>query len=104
MMKRLTIYLLTVIALCATACSSSSDNELQLTSAVEARERGCEDAKALCKANYKTEKDLHAALLAVKSREWSLRQRGDTVAAGAYMEGFKTQLFESDKQLADKVF
>ena len=101
-MRRFIIYLLAAVALCSAACTEKE--ETLPASAVEADKRGREDAKALCAANYTVERDLHAALLAVKSREWKLRQQGDTVAAGAYMAGFRNQLTETDRALADKIF
>lgn len=67
-------------------------------------EQGRADAKALCAAKYTAERDLHAALLAVKSREWQLRQKGDSIAATAYIDAFKEQLTKSDKTLAGKIF
>ncbi len=101
-MRRFIIYLLTAVAVCVAACSDKE--ETLPASAVEADKRGREDAKALCAANYTAERDLHAALLAVKSREWKLRQQGDTIAAGAYITGFRSQLTETDRALAEKIF
>jgi len=83
--------------------SSCGEKELP-ASTRGAIEQGRADAKALCAAQYTAERDLHAALLAVKAREWQLRQKGDSVAATAYIDAFKEQLTQSDKTLASKVF
>lgn len=88
----------------AIALAACSGNETPPTDAAGAFERGRNDAKALCAANYSADKDLHAALLAVKSREWQLRQKGDAAGADAYIDGFKRYLTEHDKQLAGKIF
>lgn len=103
-MRTLLIYIAAAIAACCSLAACTSGDDPMPTSAIEAQKRGRADAKALCEANYTTERDLHAALLAVKSREWTLRRQGDSIAAGAYIDGFRQQLTESDKNLADKVF
>lgn len=91
---------LIVIALAAVSCQKSAAlPEMSL----DACEQGKADAVALCEAKYTTERDLHAALLAVKSREWQLRRNGDTLSADAYIKAFRTQLSASDKALASKV-
>jgi len=68
-----------------------------------AEQQGRADAKALCSAGYKADRDLHAALLAVKSREFEMRRGGDSIGAAAYIAAFKEQLKVSDNQLAQKV-
>lgn len=83
-------------------CSCGKDKLPE--SADSAMAQGRADAKALCAANYKTDRDLHAALLAVKSREWEIRRQGDSIAASAYIDAFKEQLTLTDKTLASKIF
>lgn len=90
---------LLILALAAVSCQKPSLPEMSL----DAHEQGKADAVALCDAKYTTERDLHAALLAVKSREWQLRRNGDTLSADAYIKAFRTQLSASDKALASKV-
>lgn len=68
-----------------------------------AERQGRADAKALCSVAYKADRDLHAALLAVKSREFEMRRGGDSIGAAAYIAAFKEQLRVSDNQLAQKV-
>ncbi len=91
---------LIILALAAVACSNSGALPEQSRDACE---QGKADAVALCRANYTADSDLHAALLAVKSREWKLRSRGDTISANAYINAFRTQLSATDKNLALKV-
>ena len=92
---------LIVTALALGACSNGG-SELP-ESPRDAQEQGRADAQAFCDANYTTERDIHAALLAVKSREWQLRQNGDSLAANAYINAFRAQLSESDKAMASRV-
>lgn len=82
------------------ACSNSGSESGLPADAVE---RGRADAQAFCNANYVAERDIHAALLAVKSREWKLRQQGDSLAADAYIDAFRSQLASTDKDLAARV-
>lgn len=91
---------LIIIAIAASACTNSA-NLPELSR--DACEQGKADAVALCRAQYTAERDLHAALLAVKSREWKLRRQGDTLSANAYINAFRTQLTATDKNLASKV-
>ncbi|MCM1310510.1 MAG: hypothetical protein NC301_05725 [Bacteroides sp.] len=81
---------------------SCSEQEMP-ASVQEADRRGRADARALCQANYTADRELHAALLAVKSREFEMRLSGDSLGATAYIEAFKEQLRETDRPLADKV-
>ena len=91
---------LIVLALALGACSKSDDvPEIPR----DAQEQGRADAQAFCNAHYTAERDIHAALLAVKSREWKLRQNGDSLAANAYINAFRAQLSETDKSLASRV-
>ena len=94
--------LLSLLVICLTlgACSNSG-KEIELPA--DAIERGRADAQAFCDANYVAERDIHAALLAVKSREWKLRQQGDSLAADAYIDAFRSQLASSDKALAARI-
>lgn len=87
------------ILICLAACS---EKELPVD-AHDADMQGRADARALCDANYTAERDLHAALLAVKSREWEMRRSGDSIGASAYISAFKQQLKETDNNLAQKV-
>ncbi|MDE6366202.1 MAG: hypothetical protein K2L33_01330 [Muribaculaceae bacterium] len=99
------IYLPSIIlsaAIAVAACSCAKDKVPE--SAESAMAQGRADAKALCAASYTTDRDLHAALLAVKSREWEIRQLGDSIAASAYIDAFKEQLTLTDKTLASKIF
>ncbi len=95
------IFLLVVTMSGAFGCSN---NETPPPDTSGAYKRGQSDAKALSQANYAAEKDLHAALLAVKAREWQLRERGDVIGAEAYINGFRQYLQEHDVSLADKIF
>lgn len=88
------------LILAAASCGGAAE-EAEPVGAVE---QGRADAKALCDANYTAERDLHAALLAVKSREWEMRRSGDSIAAAAYIDAFKAELLQSDQTLASKVF
>lgn len=81
---------------------SCTENELSVNT-VDAEQQGRADAEALCRANYAVERDLHAALLAVKSREFEMRRSGDTIGASAYINAFKEQLRESDSKLANDI-
>lgn len=101
-MKRIVFSLMLAVAIALPSCTESEAP--MPTTVLEAGERGRADARALCEANYTAEKDLHAALLAVKSREWKLRRQGDSIAAGAYIDGFRNQLSETDRNLYNKVF
>lgn len=103
-MKNLLKYIFLGIALSIGLAGCSGSNEEIPADTAGAYERGQSDAKALSNANYSADKDLHAALLAVKSREWQLRERGDAISADAYIEGFKAYLQENDKSLANKIF
>lgn len=94
--------LLTGIAVMLSIASCSEKGTT--VNALGADEQGRADAKALCAANYTADRDLHAALLAVKAREWELRRNGDSIAASIYIDAFREQLTESDKTLASKVF
>lgn len=67
-------------------------------------DQGRADAKALSEARFTTERDLHAALLSVKAREWNMRRNGDTLSAAAYIRSFRQYLEETDNALANKVF
>lgn len=95
-------YLFSVLLTLIFALSACSEKELPVD-VREAEQQGRADAKALCNAGYKAERDLHAALLAVKSREFEMRRSGDSIGAAAYIDAFKKQLKESDNQLAQKV-
>lgn len=104
-MKNFLKYIFVILTLSVGVVSCGGDrNDEEPVDTTGAYERGCSDARALSKANYSTEKDLHAALLAVKSREWMLRDRGDEISADAYIEGFKKYLQENDMALAQKIF
>lgn len=98
-MKKLLFSILCAISLCLLACS---EKELP-ADANDAAEQGRADARALCDANYTTDSDLHAALLAVKAREWEMRRSGDSIGASAYISAFKQELKETDHNLARKV-
>lgn len=101
-MTKILKILLTGIAVTLSAASCADKDTT--AGILGADEQGRADAKALCAANYTAERDLHAALLAVKAREWELRRKGDSIAASAYIDAFREQLIESDKTLASKVF
>ena len=92
-----------VIAAGVTSCSEDPA-PAPAADTTEAREQGRNDAKALSEARFTTERDLHAALLSVKAREWKLRRSGDTPGAEAYVDAFRKYLEETDSELADKVF
>lgn len=98
-MKKYLISLISAIALLFTSCSKE---ELPIDIS-DADRQGRADAVALCQAKYTTERDLHSALLAVKSREFEMRLSGDSLCADAYISAFKQQLSESDKNLANKI-
>lgn len=93
------LLLATVLSASVASCGGDEPHNV-----AGASEQGRADAKALCAASYTSERDLHAALLAVKAREWDLRRSGDSIAASAYIEAFKEQLTLTDKSLASKVF
>lgn len=100
-------FLKSLVILVVTMCGAfgcSNNESTKNDSFTAAYKRGQSDAKALSQANYEAEKDLHAALLAVKAREWQLRERGDAVSAEAYINGFRQYLKEHDVSLADKIF
>lgn len=98
-MKKYLFSALLTLTLCLSACS---ENELPVD-VTDAEQQGRADAKALCQAQYTADRDLHSALLAVKSREFEMRLSGDTLSASAYIEAFKQQLRETNQQLAAKV-
>lgn len=102
-MKYLIIALLSIIGFCSTSCTKAETEAPVPQSVTEAEKQGRADAQALSDANYTADRDLHAALLAVKAREWRMRSRGDEVAAGAYIEAFGSHLKEIDQPLAQKV-
>lgn len=99
-MKKLLKIFLFSLAIAVASCSGEDELPANLN---DADSQGRADAIALCDANYTAERDLHAALLAVKSREWQMRQSGDSVGASVYIEAFKQQLSECSRQLAEKV-
>ena len=85
------------------ASCSGSDGDTMVTSP-EAEARGQADARALCERGLEVpEHEFHAALLAVKAREWDMRQRGQTVEADVYISAFKEYVAEHDKVLADTI-
>lgn len=83
--------------------ASCSDSQRTAEPLSEAGQRGRADARALCQANLSAERDLHAALLAIKAREWDYRTAGDTLAANAYISAFRDCLRQTNQALADKV-
>lgn len=95
-------YLFSAMLAAALALASCSDNEHN-TAYNDAEKQGRSDAEALCHAGYTADKELHAALLAVKSREFEMRQNGDSVAANIYINAFKNYIKESNQTLAEKV-
>lgn len=98
-MNKLLFSVILTLGLFIGACS-----EKELPANVQDAElQGRADARALCQANYSADKDIHAALLAVKAREFEMRQNGDSIGACAYIDAFKRQLKESNNNLADKV-
>lgn len=102
-MTRFLKSLLILFAVVATSCGGSEPSHIT-SDAMRAQEQGRADAKALSEAGFTTERDLHAALLSVKSREWKMRQEGDSIGASAYVEAFRTYLEENDNTLAGKIF
>ena len=91
-----------ILMLTLVACSSTSGDDG--AAVVNATTQGHNDAEALVTAAFTTERELHSALLSVKSREWKLRQQGDTIGAAAYMKAFKAYIVENDAELAGKLF
>ena len=90
-----------ILALAASCTDSPSQQQVDTSSAIE---RGRADALALSEANFTSDRDLHSALLSVKSREWKMRSQGDSVNASAYIDAFRQYLNEIDTELANKVF
>ncbi len=95
-------YLFSAILTIGIYISGCTEQELP-ANIQDAEMQGRADARALCQANYSADKDIHAALLAVKAREFEMRQNGDSIGAAAYIGAFKKQLKESNNNLADKV-
>lgn len=100
-MTRFTIIFTLVLALAS--CSSGPAPSMSLDTST-ASQQGRTDAETLIAAEFTTERELHSALLSVKSREWKLRQQGDTLGAAAYINAFRDYLFENDAELAAKAF
>lgn len=101
MPRFLTIFFLSFVLL---SCSSEPEPAVNTFNTDEATEQGRTDAETLIAANFRTERELHSALLSVKSREWKLRQQGDSIGAQAYIRAFRNYIFENDAELAAKVF
>lgn len=96
---------LTILTLVIALASCSSEPAQTLTSDVtKATNQGRTDAETLIASDFATEREFHSALLSVKSREWKLRQQGDSLGAEAYIRAFRDYLFENDAELAAKVF
>lgn len=93
-------HLFAALIMGAAICSCSSTPG----SPSSAAGRGKDDAEALIAANLKTEKELNSALLAVKAREWELREQSGADIADAYISGFKEYLLEHNRPLAEKIF
>lgn len=93
-----------IVALACSSCSSDEPAPLPVADTSAAIERGRADAKALSEANFTADRDLHAALLSVKSREWRMRRQGDELGASAYLTAFKEYLQENDSELGHKIF
>lgn len=98
-MKKFLFSLISAIILTLSSCG---EKELPVD-VNDADRQGRADAQALCDAKYTADRELHAALLAVKSREFEMRLNGDSIRADAYISAFKDQLRLSDKQLAGKL-
>lgn len=104
MRNLLKYFMLALVATLAACSTESNDEQAAAIDQTGAFELGQKDAKALSLANYQADQDLHAALLAVKSREWKMRERGNDIGANAYIEGFTSYIKENDKPLAGKIF
>ncbi len=98
------IRFLTILAITFALASCSSETPAAAFDVTKADEQGRTDAATLIAAEFTTERELHSALLSVKSREWKLRQQGDSLEASAYINAFRNYLFENDAELASKVF
>ena len=96
--------LIILVLSCALLSCSSEPEVAQSNSPDKAMVQGRADAETLIAAQFRTERELHSALLSVKSREWKLRQQGDTIGAQAYISAFRNYIFEHDAELAAKVF
>ncbi len=102
MNRRIFKILPAALTLVLAACTDSPTHAPVDTSM--AVERGRADALALSEAGFTSDRDLHSALLSVKSREWKMRTQGDSVNASAYIDAFRQHLNEIDTELANKVF
>ena len=95
--------LITALIFALASCSSEPSPTLTFDTA-EATAQGRSDAETLIASKFTSERELHTALLSVKSREWKLRQQGDSIGAAAYLSAFKNYLLENDTELAAKAF
>lgn len=90
------------LILALAACTDNPSHQpIDTSSAIE---RGRADALALSEAKFTSDRDLHSALLSVRSREWKMRSQGDSINASAYIDAFRQYLNKIDTELANKVF
>ena len=100
MKKFIYIVILSVMAV----MTSCSQKEEVIENVTQATERGQSDAQALLNISTDNVRELHAALLSVKAREWEMRREGHDPSADAYITAFKEYLAGNNKALADEIF
>lgn len=101
MKKLIFAFLISILSL--TACSEK-ETEVISPDIPQATEQGQSDARALLDIAGGDVKDLHAALLSVKAREWEMRRNGSDQRADAYIKAFKEYVSTQNKSLADEIF